>query len=370
MAKNSLRKEMLLWSGSRWEILGKQKIKLKQIKFILNIFFIISFYNGFGQDIHFSQYFSTPLNMNPANAGFFEGTQRFCLNNKNQWSSISVPFQTISASYDMKLNNTKKFHPNLFGIGVIINSDKAGDSEFGTTEEGLALSFIKALDNKGRQFLSFGFMPAIAQRSINLKKLTFDDQFDDATLTYNPDKSSDETFSSTNFSYFDCAAGVNWGYYDIQGNLYNAGFSISHLNQPRQSFFGDNNVRLDIKNVLYFNCKIVHSLNKFESYPCVTFVSQGQYKEFMIGTKSRYIFKYSSDEFYALDLGLYTRVGDAAIVLLGLDYNKLSLGISYDINYSKLYTASLYRGGLELSLQYILNNAKLRKPARIPCPIF
>ena len=334
--------------------------------FFLSFLFMLE--TSSGQDLHYSQIFSSPLNINPANAGFFKEKYRFCLNEKSQWSSISVPFQTLSFSADTKFKVKHQY--SLTGLGILLNRDKAGDSDFGITQLNVSLSFLYALNNKGNQFLSFGIMPGIAQRTINLQKLTFGNQFDDATSSYNANLSSNETFSTNNFTFFDFSAGMHWSYFNSSGGYHNVGFSVYHINEPQQSFFNNSDIRLNKKFIFYYQSKISHSLNRLESFPCAMFEMQGNYKEFIIGSKLRYTYKDSPYEIYAFDFGIYTRVGDAAIFLLGGKYKDITIDFSYDINYSALHIASYYRGGLELSLQYAVNLQKYRRPLKMPCPIF
>ena len=62
---------------------------------------------------------------------------------------------------------------------------------------------------------------------------------------------------------------------------------------------------------------------------------------------------------------------DAGIVKIGLDYQNVNIGMSYDINFSRLYVASQGRGGLELSLIYIFNKPrKYELPIHQHCPVF
>ena len=59
---------------------------------------------------------------------------------------------------------------------------------------------------------------------------------------------------------------------------------------------------------------------------------------------------YTSTVFYA---GSWYRFGDALIPYVGLEFGRFRLGATYDVNLSKLRTASNSRGGFEVSLIYI-----------------
>ena len=86
-----------------------------------------------GQDIHFSQYFASPLTLNPATIGGFNGQFRFAANYRNQWYFLKsrydgsrAGYATYSGSYDIRLLR-KKLKYDQFGVGVMVFNDKAGD---------------------------------------------------------------------------------------------------------------------------------------------------------------------------------------------------------------------------------------------------
>ncbi len=54
-------------------------------------FALLSF-GGAAQDIHFSEFYNTPLQLNPSYTGFFNGDYRFTAIYRDQWSTIGVPF--------------------------------------------------------------------------------------------------------------------------------------------------------------------------------------------------------------------------------------------------------------------------------------
>ena len=71
------------------------------------------------QDIHYSQYYQTPLIINPSLTGVFNGDQRACMNYRNQWNDFA-PFTTSSISFDSKIFERKMKKKHL-GVGFNIN---------------------------------------------------------------------------------------------------------------------------------------------------------------------------------------------------------------------------------------------------------
>lgn len=326
---------------------------------------LISLLTG-AQDIHLTQYYTSPLNLNPATAGFFNGTQRFTMQEKTQWRSVTVPFKTLSASFDMPVMK-RYLKRDLFGGGVVINRDQAGDSKFGTTQVNLTLSYIRSISRINNQFLAFGLQLGGAQRSIDYSQLMFDSQYDGTA--YNPSLSNNEQFAKSNFYFSDLSAGMYWNFLRHRSLGFDAGISVFHINRPHQSLFDNKNIRLDRKLVIHTGSQF-NASKKIHIYPGICFMSQGKYKEFDIGMLTKFIKTPTEANYLALALGMFYRVNDALNFVAGLDYRDVSVGISYDVNLSTLVPASHERGGLEISVIYILNKNKKTYVKKIPCPIF
>jgi type IX secretion system PorP/SprF family membrane protein len=298
--------------------------------------------------------------------GFFDGSQRFTLQNKTQWESVTVPFTTLSASYDLPILKRYLKH-DLFGGGIVIDRDQEGDSKYGTTQVNLSLSYIRSLNRLNNQFVSFGIQAGAAQRSIDYTQLIFDSQWDGTS--FNPALSNNEQFNIRNFFFFDLSAGSYWSLLQHNGNSFNAGISLFHINEPRQSLLGDGDVRLARKLLINGNEQLVVT-SKIKLIPGILIMQQGTYNEIDLGSMIKFIQSPAEINYLALSCGMYYRVGDAFNLIAGLDYRDWSLGVSYDINSSNLVPASHNRGGLELTLMYIINKNKKNYIKKIPCPIF
>src|SRR3954468_22930310 len=86
---------------------------------------LIGFANG--QDLHFSQFFNTPLTTNPANTGFIpDADYRLGVQYRNQYSSImAIPYKTFSIFGDAQLFRDR-LENGWLGVGGVILSDVAG----------------------------------------------------------------------------------------------------------------------------------------------------------------------------------------------------------------------------------------------------
>ena len=344
----------------------KQLQSLKKIRLILLLLCAGTGLNLFAQDIHFSQFYTAPLQLNPASAGFFNGKYRVGLNSKSQWNSVTKPYQTLSAGVDAPVYRRKIFR-DAFGAGLLIGSDIAGDSKFSTTEVSLMMSYIKSLNFKNSHFISVGISPAFAQRSVNYNDLYFDNQFNGAR--YDPSLGNGENFSTTHYGFFDLSAGAYWFYAFDQYRNIDAGFSMSHLNRPRVSFMGNDNIRMDIRYT--FHARSLQRLSQsVDALPALLFMRQGPYTEVMFGSLFKYVRNRQMLSYTSVNVGIFVRTRDAMAIVAGFDYNRFAFGISYDVNLSTLKPASLARGGFEISLSYFHNRQKMRKAKDIPCPIF
>ncbi|HBS88544.1 MAG: hypothetical protein A2W91_18055 [Bacteroidetes bacterium GWF2_38_335] len=331
------------------------------------IFFHIALFLTCGltaQDIHFSQHNASPINLNPALTGYFDGDYRMVMNNRNQWQSVTVPFRTFSASFDTKITGIK-VPKSFFGAGLLLNTDIEGDSDFGTTQIRVPLSYHRYLKSDSTMAVSGGLAITYNMQSINYNDLYYGSQYNGSV--YNPELPSYEFFNENSLSYFDFEFGacLSWQY---NGMPFRSGLSLNHLNKPRISFDGLENLKLYRKFNFFTN--MTYRVNENLSlFPGILYLQQGWFSEFMFGTDLKY--RMDNISFKAIYFTAWFRYKDAAILGMGLDYHRIKFGLSYDINYSKLYVASMGRGGLELSMIYIFSKPKpYSLPVHQQCPVF
>lgn len=327
------------------------------------------------QDIHFSQFYLSPLNLNPAMTGVMNCNIRFTSNYRNQWASVlrDNAFNTYSFSYDQKFNAGRY---DYFGIGGTFWGDRAGEANFSTQTGKLSFSYSKRMGGtkKQAQYLVAGAEIGGAQRSIDFLNLRWGTQHDGAG-GYDPTLSSQETsFDRDNFLFADMGAGLLWFMvFDEFSNFY-AGGSFHHLNRANQSFSSTGEE-------LLYSRWTVHAggefrLNpKFGLTPGVIVMSQGPSFQINAGTGAKFFFG-NREAPQAFHMGLWTRIAndaeasllsDAVIVSTRFDVNNISLGFSYDINISPLNRATNGQGSYEFALIYKICN--LSRSA-VYCPDF
>ena len=304
------------------------------------------------QDVHFSQFFSSPLTLNPASAGMIEEDIRTIMNYRRQWGSISEPFVTMAASVDMPL--MKKSNRGMFGLGANFFKDDAGLSQISTSKYGLSLAYhLDISGSLSKHFLSVGFQGNMIQRSIKYDDLTWNDQWNGTT--FDQQITTIDQLGGTSVNALDLSAGIHWYYKKANNKKVFAGLSLAHLNSPNVGF---NESSLLLKKYTFHGGGEFPIDKKRSSFvPNFVFVKQGPNQYLDLGGEFKYALQENSkftnykNEAY-ITLGPYLRWGDAAYVVSRFYWNSLSIGLSYDLNLSNLTTATNGLGGLEVMLGY------------------
>jgi len=333
------------------------------LKKIYLILIILSGNFLLAQDIHFSQFNLSYLNLNPALTGSFNGDYRFNQNFRNQWSSVSEPYRTFSFSIEGK-SLIKKI-PALH-LGIVVFNDEAGLGGLQTTHANLSLAYSYGLNKDSTLIAKGGVQFGYAGRSINFDQFTFDNQYNGRRFDGSLDKG--ENFDQSSFSNFNLNSGFGLEYrYDVR-KIYNIGFSLFNLTSPNQSFQGSN-IPLDMRTTVNLSGDHIIS-DKMDIMPSILYSRQGEFNEVMIGTNLRYRFNgvnYLKKNLYG---GVWYRNQDAIILSAGVDYYQWNVGLSYDINISELESASNNRGGLEIAITYIFTDFKPQIRRYKVCPNF
>ena len=79
---------------------------MKKLKQLLYVSVMIAVQSN-AQDPNFSQFFSSPLNINPALTGNINADWRAIANFRDQWIGPASPYVTGTLSYDKKLFSEK-----------------------------------------------------------------------------------------------------------------------------------------------------------------------------------------------------------------------------------------------------------------------
>jgi len=311
------------------------------------------------QDVHFSQFYENPLLLNPAAAGASNHDIRFTVNYKNQWKSVINPFKTAATSIDTKLFKTGKEGSNFMGLGITMYTDKAGKANLSTTQGNLNIAYNVRPSNNSN--FSAGINAGFFQKNMTPDGLKWDKQYDGNT--YDPSRATGEADNFQRLLRFDLGLGLMWRFYDKFSQFkMDIGGAATHVNQPKISFY-KKDPTLNMKYLGLLNLQIKMGDRPMFLLPSFMYVSQGPYSEIVGGANVRFILGEDTRENAILNtfslissnvqVGVFYRLRDALIFTTGVEVRKaLYMGLSYDLNISKLQVASRLRGGLEFSLVY------------------
>lgn len=317
------------------------------------------------QDTQYSQFYAAPLKLNPALTAFFDGNFRLSGVNRDQWRrSLDKPINSFTFNGDMRfvLNNRTNSNPDFWGAGISFTTDRAGDFGLNTTNLSLSGAFHKALDKTMDQYISAGFQVGVFQRNLSYGNILFQDQFDGVSTYSLP---TGEFLPANNFGYSDFSVGVHYSITPSSSFKVALGGAIHHILEPNTSFYDDSQGGGVVTNVPLFRKYQAHlaitnvATEAFSYTPRVMFLSQGQHQQILIGLNLRY--ELLESEGRALQLGAWIRpVREfnqydiaAAVLMFGIEFNKLNIGFSYDTNLTDFSNQFSNLGSFEISMRYI-----------------
>jgi type IX secretion system PorP/SprF family membrane protein len=334
------------------------------------IAFVLFGLNVQAQDPHFSQFFASPLTLNPAFTGKFEGVWRLAANRRDQWRSIPNAYVTTSASVDFPIMKNKIPEGDVFGVGISGLTDASANGALKLNYGSVSLSYHKALDESGYNTIGAGFQGTYSNLLLDTRQLFFEDE-----LTQNGfvQGTSNDYLGSTALTngnnarnYFDMNAGILYSGSSNGENNYYFGISMYHINRPKLSFKQNNNWYLTNRATIHgggsFPISDVVGIN-------VSFIQQFQNKasETVLGGTLSFNANGDDEKPTNVYVGSWMRVNDAIIPYLGLEIGGLRIGATYDVNISGLKSATNSAGGAEFSIIYIKRPPESKG---IPCPRF
>ncbi len=316
------------------------------------------------QDIHFSQFYASPLTLNPALSGYSQGDYRAAGIYRNQWATVTAPYVTFAASYDMRLlkNKLKK---DVFGVGALAVHDRSADGVVSLFSGYVSASYHKLLSKKGNHYLGLGVQLGYVQRQLKANGLLLPSMFNGTD--FDPNAVSGENFANTSIGYFDMNAGLLYSATPHERIGLFQGATLYHLTQPKESFLNQD-VRLKMRYSIHGGLRIkLHK--RWYLTPNYVVQLQNKAKEINLGTAVEYHLGAVNDP-VVLSVGGWWRTGDAGIVSAGAEFKDIRLGLAYDITTSGLKAAPKPTGGFEIALIYTgkLGGGTDPGPVLVPCP--
>lgn len=299
------------------------------------IFILLSFaFIGFSltaQDIHFSQYYASPLTLNPALTGKFNGLYRVTGIYRDQWRNIqeekSNTFITPSISVDFSLLKNKLKNSAL-GLGAVVTYDKVG--AFQTMDVGLNLAYHLGLDKAGKYHIALGFQGMYSNRKLNP-----DFSFEDELISGSGSSPDDNRIDTEAHNLFSLTPGLL-----IDGKIGNnitlyGGYSLFMNLTPKEDIFLTNSALVEnglpMRHLGHIGAEI--EMNKLIFIPGVLYQTTDRTDELNFGITFGYKLIEKPKKNTKLFLGLWYRLneGGALIPKLGVDFENFRLSGAYDL---------------------------------------
>jgi type IX secretion system PorP/SprF family membrane protein len=331
------------------------------VKKILCTIFLISGAGIIAQDVHFSQLNMAPLEINPANAGFFDGYARGILNYRTQWMTANANYTTIAASFDANAG-IKRSRNAFIGFGGYIYQDKAGVGNWSTLKSDFMANVVVNTSKNAKLALAIG--AGLGNSSISVSKLTWGNQYNGTQFDQN--LPSNESFANKQYTYFDVCSGIN---YEISkketefshDNRFSIRFGLAgyHLNQPKVLFSGLSTETIKARYVFNATARIDIKGSNVSLLPSLVYQQQAlpPFRQTNVGMFMRYRFKDETKTTglkseTAILLGCFYRYNDAIIPEFMLEYKSLVFGFAYDATVSNWKLANRGLGAFEVSLSW------------------
>lgn len=313
---------------------------------------------AFAQDVHFTQFDATPLLVNPAFTGAFDGRLRVAAIYRDQWRNAmggEAAFKTVAASVDAPIVRDLSVDDYL-AAGVQFYNDRAGFANLSNNSVMASIAYHKFLGSGPagpRTSLSVGLQGGYTQKSIDISKLYFGNEFQNGIFQQGTSGLGLE--NRTN--YFTVNAGVAFSHAFGENFGISLGAGASNLNQPRESFLQKANSQVGLSRRYTGQAgAIVYTGERFSIRPGVLYQYQASSSELVAGSEFNYIVGNPEFRTFATKVfaGGWWRKDDAVMFTAGVEVKGLRIGASYDYNTSALKSATGGNGGFEVSLRYLM----------------
>jgi len=320
------------------------------------------------QDIHWSQFYSAPLSLNPASTGSLNGSYRVTANFRTQYTSLPVPYTTFGVSFDAPILRGR-IGNDYVGVGLYLMNDQAGDGQLNNITGMGSVAYHKSLDRWNNFMISAGLQGGFVQKSLDFVKLLFQNQYTDSG--FDPAIANGEPIQDNLLRYFDFNGGLMFtGRFSETISAY-AGGSYYHFTEPLETFLGSSNT---LSSRITGHAGAEFFVNKYFSInPSALYMTQSGAQNIVVGSAFGYHLYNMSRSRNSASVygGAWYRIGDALVIMGGIDYSDFRFGLSYDLTTSSLANYNSGQGAFELALTYIGKmNSPNKKYPLLYCPRF
>jgi type IX secretion system PorP/SprF family membrane protein len=317
-----------------------------------------------GQDPSFSQFFSSPLNVNPALTGNINGSWRVISNLRSQWSGPAYPYMTGTISFDTKLLKNQIPENSILGGGAMMMYDKAMGgvlkSNYASLNGSYNLQVAEGVEG-GVHRIGAGIGGIYGNRMIDFSRLRFGEQFNGSGFDAN--LPTGESSLAQMKPYFSISAGLLYTFSSEQSNL-DIGVAGFHLNKPKQTFLQDQNQVLPVRYVVHANFEHFIS-NMLVLNANTIYQKQSSTSYYSIGGALGYYL--SEDDNILVNGGVWYWSRNAVVPYVGFVYRNFQVGVTYDITVNELNNAARRPNTWEIAL-ILRGDSGEKNTGIIPCP--
>lgn len=287
------------------------------------------------QDIHFSQYYASPLTLNPALTGKFNGLWRVTGIYRDQFrNSVSqnpMAYMTPSGSVDFSLLKNK-LKTDALGVGAVVFYDQIGGLQ--TLKAGLSVAYHKGLDKNNKYHLALGMQGVYGNRSIN-SEYTFEEE-----LVSNPTNIDDAYITSITkpVNSIDMNAGLLFDGKFTNFMTFYGGYTFFNALRHKDDFIanpsGEAQYETPFRHVAHAGFEF--EFKKFLVIPGALYQTTAKSSEVNFGSTFGYKLTSDKQKTTTLFLGAWYRWDVAVIAKAGIDFQNFRVTGAYDLGIAGL----------------------------------
>ena len=328
---------------------------MKKIIFSLLSVVAVAF-NGTAQDAaHFSQFSDATTMFNPATVGVFHGSLRMNAHYRTQGAQASPqPYTTMAASLDLPVLSDIT-GDDFFALGGYVIKDDAGLTQTSNFTGGMNFAFGKSFDPDESHFWSMGGKVTYNQKALTYDNANWGNQWSQIQF----DQSIPGEFAGqVSKTYVGVGAGFHYFYSNHSNVRSMLGVAINNLNKPKVEYL-NSEYRLSTGTYVHGELEFHSHADNFAIIPRAVMYFQGSQRYYVFGTSFDFVLEEAGkhtglEKEITLEFGGFYRFKDAFIFETQFNWAGFGLGVSYDVNLSKLNKATNFQGAMEVLLHYKL----------------
>jgi type IX secretion system PorP/SprF family membrane protein len=302
-------------------------MQIKLFRFCVFLIILLLFReNGKAQDPHFSQYFASPVTLNPALIG--KGVEDIRVSSilRAQWWGASgiQPFYTTTVALEKRLLVNRPVNSSL-AVAISLLSDASNGGILKNNFLSGGIAYNQALDAEGNEFLGAGMSVTYASRIFDASKFQFQSQF--GSMGFQRSIPSNDPVAVAGRHYWDVNAGVH---YSKKNNRlgYTIGAAVFHAGTPTEAEYNGEEYKLSIRTSLQAGMQF-YMENKGEIHVSGMADIQGINRIYTAGVM--YKMPINDATMNSFNIGVWKRFRDAIYPYVALEGNTWLAGVSYDI---------------------------------------